>query len=192
MGQQAAQRRADHEAGPEGRAQQAHAAGALLGRGDVGHVALDRRDVAAAEAADQADGHGDPDVRREGQGQVGDGVGDDGDDQHRPPADAVRHPPPERLAEELAQAVGGEHGRHLPRGGVHRLGVEGQQRDDHAEAHQVDEDNQEQDGQGAGTVGGFGHQGAGFTPEPSAWRPALGRLGVSPAGCSSRRRRRSR
>jgi hypothetical protein len=148
----------DHEAGPESRAEQAHAPRALLGRGDVGHVALDRRDVAAAEPANQAHGHGDPDVRREGQGDVGQGVGQDGHDQHRPSADPVGHPAPERLAEELTQTVGGEHGRHLPRGGVHRFGVERQQWNDHAEAHQVDEDNQEQDGQGAGAMGLLRHQ----------------------------------
>jgi hypothetical protein len=212
--QQSAQGGADHEAHAERRAQQAHAARALFGRGDVGHVALDRRDVAAAEAAGQADGEGPGDVGREGQGHVGQRVGQDGDDQHRPPADAVGQATPERLGDELPQRIGREHRRHLPGAGVQRLGVERQQRDDQPEAHQVDEHHQQQHVQrartrvrrlgvrrlctaaGADGVAQRGHQAGRFTPDrrPSGDRylkfqmPVIlkKRLSlVSSVGCSS-------
>ncbi len=147
MRQQAAERGADDEADVERGPQQRHAARALLGRRHVGDVALDHRAVAAGKPAQDAHEERHIHVRRQCHGDVAQAIAEHRPHQHRLAADAVRQPPPERLAEEGADGIGREHQRDLPGRGVERLGVEGQQRHHDAEAQQVDEHDRQQRGQ---------------------------------------------
>ncbi len=165
--QEAAERRPGDEPQGEGRPEQADPPGAEAGRGDVGDVALDGRQIAGGQAGQETHGQRDPQVGREGQADEAQARAEDGAEQDRPPADAVGQTPPDRLGEEVADREGGEHPGHLPGGGVEGLGVERQDRHEDAEADQVHEHHQQQHQHG-GPAGG-GRLGVHPRRHPRAW-----------------------
>ena len=144
-GEQPADRRAEGEAQAEGRADHAHALGAVLLGGDVGDIGLRRRDIAGPgprqqprrEQHPERIGETEPEIREHRAGQA--------DQQHRPAADPVREPAPDRRSEELREGIARHHRRHLEWRGREFQRVVRQQRDHDPEADQIDEDDEEED-----------------------------------------------
>ena len=117
----------------------------LLGR-DVGDVGARGRDVAARQAVDDARREQHREAVRQRQHHEADDRADEAEDQHGPPAPAVR---PARRAPATATSCASENdakSRPIVSGDAPNVSrVERQQRDDDAEADQVDEDRQEDD-----------------------------------------------
>ncbi len=148
LGQQPAQPRPDDETQAERRPDQPHPPRPLLRRRHIGHIALDRRNIARPQSGEQPHRDGQPDVGHKGQHQIAQRIGHQRHQQHRLSPDPIRQPPPERLGEKLPQRIGREHQRDLPRLGLQALGEEGQQRHHQPKPDQVDEHHGKQHGQG--------------------------------------------
>ena len=143
--QQAADRRAEDESQPERRAHQAHAAGAVLRRGDVGDVGLRGGNVRAGNAADDARDEQQHQRAGERERHVREAGAEQADQDDRLAADLVGPAAPDRREHELHQREARAQQPDRECGRAERLGVERQQRNDDAEAEQVDEDGNEDD-----------------------------------------------
>ncbi len=144
-GDQPAECWADDEAEAERRTDQPHAAGALLGRRDVGDIGLRRRDVASADAGKGTGREQHPQFAGEAHPEIGERGRRHARHQHRPPSDPVAQPPPERRRDHRHQREHGHQDRHQLRRGAEALGIERQQRDDQPEPDEVDKDDEEED-----------------------------------------------
>ena len=100
----AAHRRAEDEAEPEGRADQAVGPRAILRLGDVGHVGPRRRDVAARQPVDDARDEQHREAARPcaSMTKLTHRAGE-AEDQHRPPAVAIRQVAEDRRRDQLAE-----------------------------------------------------------------------------------------
>ena len=145
MAQKSSDRRSKHESQAEGRTHHAHTARPVLRGRRVGNVGLCRCDVRPGDAG--------RDPRREQQpqrlGESEDHVGHEGseqpDEQNGPAPNPIGQPSPDRREQELHQRVRGREQTNGERRGTEGLGVERQQRDDDAEAKEIDEDSDEDD-----------------------------------------------
>ena len=122
------------ETDPEGRADHAHPAGALVLRGDVGDVCRGDADVGCEGAGEQPGGEDPCERGGEPQQQQADGRPRDRHEHDATPADAVREPPPERRTQELRGRIGREDRPQGRGAGTERLGVEGKNRNRDSES----------------------------------------------------------
>ena len=147
--------RKDPRAGPKTKprpidgAEKAHVPRPLAGRRHVRDVGLRRRDAAPEEAGQSAREQEQPQRVREPREEEGRGRAGEAQEEDGPAADPVGQPPEERGAHELGRRVGGEDRPHPDPGGPEALGVVGQLGQDEAEADEVDEDGEVDDGQAA-------------------------------------------
>ena len=130
--------RSGDEADAEGSAQEAEQAGPLATWRDVGHGCVSDRHARSRDAIDDA--AGEEEGQRAGQpGQKGaDRCADEGEDEHSLASDPVRDPAPHRREQQLGHRERGEHRADRERAGVEARGVEREQREDDAEADEVD------------------------------------------------------
>ncbi len=145
-GEHAAQCRPHGEAEAEGGADHAHALGAALGRRHVGDISLRRRNVPCPRAGQEPRAEQHPQLPREAEPDIGQDRAGKAHQQHRAPADAIRDAPQDRRRDELRQRIGRHQHRHRESRGVVAQRVIRQQRDDHAEADEIDEDDEKEDG----------------------------------------------
>ena len=151
IAEQAAQRRAQHEAGAEGRADLAEHRGAPLRRRDVGDIGKGGRDAGRGDAGDHAADE-QPDQRRRQRHQHIVGREPEIRQQHhRPPPEAIRQRAEHRREHELHQRPGGaeqaEDARRVRRVVVDEaLDQLWQDRHDHAEREHVEQDGDEDEG----------------------------------------------
>src|SRR2546427_349438 len=135
----------DHHPEPEGRADEPHAARALGRAGHVRDVRLRHRDARARHAGEHACQEEHLQPPGGGEQKVAHRRPRQAHEQHGPPSDVVRDAPPDRREDELHERVHPDQRAGDERRRVHLLGVDGQQRDDDPEAHEIDEDGQEED-----------------------------------------------
>ena len=143
--EQAADRRAQHEAQAECRADHSHRLRALRffgGVGDVGLCSRDRRRTCSVHRArDQQ-----PRKRiRESIDQIAQRRAQQPQHDDRAPADSIGKPPEQRREDELHHRVGGEQKSNRAGADTQARGVHRQKRNHDAEAEQVEEDGREQD-----------------------------------------------
>jgi hypothetical protein len=137
--------RPDDEAEPERRPDQPHALGALFRRRHVRNVGQRRGEVAPRRPVN------DPGHEEQGQGVRHPHQEKPGrrpqhaDEQDGPAADPVGQPPQERGAEHLHRRVNPQQPADDDRRGAEPLGIKRQDRDDDAEADEVEEDDAEDD-----------------------------------------------
>src|SRR5216684_4060375 len=129
-------------------AEHAHALGARLGRRDVGDVGLRRREVARARAREQPRREQHPQRIGEAEPEIGGDRGDQAGEQHRPAPEPVAEPAEDGREEELRERIARHHPGDRGRRRAEMHAVEREQRDDDAEAEQIDEDDQKEDGHG--------------------------------------------
>ena len=145
------------EEGPEGRAEdepeadrgaeETHVLRPLAGGRHVGDVGLGRGNAAPEEPGQGARDEEQPQRAREARQQEGRRGAGEAHQQDGAAAETVGQPTEQRRAHELRGRVGGEDRAHPHPGGPERLGVVRQLRQDDAEADEVDEDGEVDDGQ---------------------------------------------
>ncbi len=140
LAQESACRRADNKAQPEGRADHAESFRAVLGVGHIGDVGLRHAQVAARDAIDDAAGEQNPQGVGEAEQDEAQERSENGSQQDRSAAEAVGESPEDGSADQLHGGVRGDQQSSHELAGVEGLSVVGQQRQDQAEAQQVDED----------------------------------------------------
>ena len=148
--QDAAQGRPQDEPEAKRRADQPVRARAVLRLRDIGDVGARGRDVAARQAVDDARQKQHRHAVSEREHRKADDRAGQAEDQHRPPAVAVRQLAERRRGGELADREHREQQTDHDRRGAEGFRVERQQRDDDPEADQVDEDGEENDEERAG------------------------------------------
>ena len=142
---QPAQHRPDDEAEAEGGADHAHAAGALLGRRHVGDIGLCRGDVAGTSSREGAGREHHPQLGRKTEPKIGERGSSHAGHQHRPAADPVAEPAPQRRGQHRHQRIDGEQQGHLQWRSAEALRVKRQQRNDQPEPDEVDKDDEKKD-----------------------------------------------
>ena len=152
--QQAADGRTRHEAQIEGGTEETNAPRSAGRRCHVGDVAEHHGQCAAEEAAHDAQQTSGPEVWRKGKGHVTHGGAGGGDDEYGAPPDAVGELAPVRFAHQVAERIGGEQGGYAQRAGAEGLPVKRQEWQHEAEARDIDENDDEQQGERARRGGG--------------------------------------
>ncbi len=142
---QTSHERAQHEAQPEGHADQAHAPGAVFGRGHVGDVRLRDQDVAARCAVEHASQEHDPEVARKAQDQKRERCPRLAEDQQRPAAMAIAQPAQDRARHELANRIRRKQETNLPLAETIMIGKRRQKGHDERKPEQIDEYDQHND-----------------------------------------------
>ena len=143
--QEGTDRRSEDETEAESGADQPHALGPVLGTGDIGDDRLRGRDVAARYTVDDARGEEHPQRAGDSEEHVAQRRAEERDQQHRPPPEPVRQTSEDRREDELHDRERGHQETECHRGRPVLLGIEWQDRDDDAKAHQIDKDDQEDD-----------------------------------------------
>ena len=146
LAEKAAKRRPGDKADANSRPQETHILGAFLGRGAVGDHRLDHAGIASGEAShDPRDEHGD-DIAGKGEPCMRCRADSQRAEQHQPPAEMIRQPSENRIADEHGKGIGGQKKRHHA-GRIatfdHR---QRQHRDQRADADKIDPDNEQQHG----------------------------------------------
>ena len=141
----AADQRPESEPEPEGGADHAHGARPFFGRGHIGDVGLGNGDVPAGDPGQNPPGEKQRERLREAhERETGRGA-DDAHEQNRPPSEAIGEFAEDRREDDLHAGINAGEPADRDRGGVEVLRVKRQDRNDDAEAHQVDEDGEEED-----------------------------------------------
>ena len=118
LAEHAANRRPDHETEAEGGAQQAEASSALLRRGHVGDIGAGRRKAGGSNSRDQPADEQEPEAGRQRHQNIIEAQAEIGQDDDRPPAEAIRQGAKHRLKDELHQGPGkAEIADHMRRAG---------------------------------------------------------------------------
>ena len=153
MRHHAADRRAEHEAEPERRADDSHRLRALLLGRNVRDVGLRGADVATRGAVDDAGDEQHEQGARQAHQNEADGRSENADEEHGLAADAIGQLAPERRGQELREGERRDEQSVFHRGRMEGLGIDGQHRDDDAEPDHIDQDGQENNAELGGTGG---------------------------------------
>ena len=115
--------------------------------GHVGDVGAGDGDVSTRQAVDDARREQHGEALRHRQHHEADDGADEAENEHGAPAEPVGQHPEHRRGNELCEGERGEEKADDDRRGAEGLRVERQQRDDDAEADEIDEDREEDDEQ---------------------------------------------
>ena len=169
LAKHAAEQRAGDEAGAEGSADQPVAAGAILGRRDVGHVGKGRGEARRGDAGDDAAERQPPQVRRDRHQHVVAHHAHGRQKDHRTAAVLIRQRADDRRSDELH--AGPQRHEHAvdPAGAGVRAGElldqRRQHRDDDAQRHDIEQRGDQDEGDGRLRMGGESWHATGLSCE---------------------------
>jgi len=157
MPHDSAERRPQHEAESERRTDESHSLGAMLVIGGVGDVGLRGRNRCGACAVHRARREQPEKCSGKSVNQVADRRAEQSQQKDRTASDAIGNSAEDRRKHELRQRIDRKQQPHSDRADAHLMREHRQERDDDAEAEQVDEDGQKKyQARGRGRLGAGG------------------------------------